>query len=77
MPTARGCGGKVKMEIEMVNEAMHHVTARDQLDPRSASIGEDTCTADLRNLATDSKSLDSRYLGYGLCDIIVVYNFGS
>ena len=35
------------------------------------------CTADLGNLATGSKSLGSRYLGYGLCDIIVVYNFGS
>ena len=34
-------------------------------------------TADLRNLATGSKSLGSRYLGYGLCDTIVVYNFGS
>ena len=34
-------------------------------------------TADLRNLATGSKSLGSRYLGYGLCDTIVVYNLCS
>ena len=32
-------------------------------------------TANLRNLATGSKSLGSHYLGYGLCDIKVVYNF--
>ena len=43
MLTARGRSRKVKMEIEM-NEAMHHVTARDQLDPRSASVREDACS---------------------------------
>ena len=36
-------------------------------------------TADLCNLATGSKSLQlgSRYLGYGLCDIVVVYMRGD
>ena len=33
-------------------------------------------TADLHNLATDSKPSGSRYLGYELCDNIVVYSFG-
>ena len=32
------------------------------------------CTVDLCNLATGSKSLGICYLGYGLCDIIVVYS---